>query len=82
MVRYFLELRFEKSFKKIKSNALKNRVIKQIDKILDEPLIGKPMRSNRKGTREVYIKPFRLSYRFDENSKILTFLEIYHKDEQ
>jgi len=82
LVRYFLELRFEKSFKKIKSNALKNRVIKQIDKILDEPLIGKPMRSNRKGTREVYIKPFRLSYRFDENSKILTFLEIYHKDEQ
>jgi len=40
------------------------------------------MRHDRKGTREVYIPPFRLSYGYDKNSDSLTFLTIYHKDEQ
>lgn len=38
------------------------------------------MRYARKGTREVYISPFRLSYKYENN--VLTFLDLYHKDEQ
>ena len=59
-----------------------NRVEKLIIKIIKNPEIGKPMRFDRKGTREVYIGSFRLSYFYDKEKDILYFLNIYHKDEQ
>ncbi|KYC51506.1 MAG: hypothetical protein AMQ74_01124 [Candidatus Methanofastidiosum methylothiophilum] len=40
------------------------------------------MKYVRKGTREVYIPPYRLSYVFDKNKDIVVILDIYHKDEQ
>jgi len=51
-----------------------------MDKIRAVPEIGKPMRNARKGTREVYLPPFRISYSYAED--VLTFLDVYHKDEQ
>src|SRR3989344_3447151 len=48
----------------------------------ENPEIGKPMMHARKGTRELYVAPFRLSYAyFKEESKIV-FLDFYHKDGQ
>ena len=73
------------SFKRIKSKLDKSyleRVEKIISKIIQNPDIGKPMQNNRKGTREVYISPFRLSYSYNLNEKVLTLLDFYHKDEQ
>jgi len=57
-------------------------VIKQIEKIIKNPEIGKPMRYNRKNTRELYLKPFRISYTFYKNELIILFLNIYHKKSQ
>jgi len=71
---------FEKKLAKIKDTSTRIHISKQIKKIIENPGIGKPMRYARKGTREVYISPFRLSYCYE--SDILTFLDIYHKDEQ
>ena len=71
---------FEKKVKKIKDNILKEKIKKQIAKIVQDPEIGKPMRYSRKGTREVYIKPFRLSYAYFPDK--IVFLDLYHKDEQ
>lgn len=71
---------FKKKFKKIKDGGLKKRVIKQIYKIKDNPKIGKPMKYSRKGTRELYISPFRLSYKIENN--VIYVLDLYHKDEQ
>jgi len=71
---------FKKDFKKIKDKFLKDKVIKQISKIKDEPEIGKPMRYNRKGTRELYISPLRLSYKIEGN--VVYIMALYHKDEQ
>ena len=59
-----------------------DRIDKIIIKVIENPEIGKPMRFDRKGTREVYIKPFRLSYAYDKESDILYLLDVYHKDEQ
>lgn len=73
--------RFIHQTKKI-DGSLIDRVIKLVKKIMDDPEIGKPMRFDRKGTREVYLSPFRLSYVYDKNTDILYLLEIYHKDEQ
>jgi len=71
---------FEDKIRKIKDSALKDKVKKQIAKIVQQPEIGKPMRYSRKGTREVYIKPFRLSYAYFTNK--IVFLDLYHKDQQ
>ncbi|MFT7615811.1 MAG: mRNA-degrading endonuclease RelE of RelBE toxin-antitoxin system [Candidatus Woesearchaeota archaeon] len=73
---------FKKSFKKIKNQDLKNRVKKKIPKVLEDPCLGKPMRYERKGTRELYIPPFRLAYAFLEDENKIIFIYLYHKDEQ
>lgn len=82
MVSVLFEASFEKTIRKIKDEMLKLKVKKQIAKIIENPEIGKPMRFNRKGTREVYIPPFRLSYTYLKEENKIIFLEVYHKDEQ
>jgi len=74
--------KFKKFFSKIKDNNLKERVIKQIEKIKINPNVGKPMRHDRKGTRELYIPPFRLSYVYLINEQKIIVLDLYHKKEQ
>jgi len=72
---------FERIFEKL-DNTIKEKVKKQIRKIIDNPEIGKPMRYVRKGTRELYVKPFRLSYSYIVEDKKIVLLDLYHKDEQ
>ncbi len=73
---------FHKTFSKVKDASLKERIIKQIAKIKENPEIGKPMKYNRKGTRELYILPFRLSYLYLKEENKVIILDLYHKDEQ
>ncbi|MBN1645005.1 type II toxin-antitoxin system RelE/ParE family toxin [Candidatus Woesearchaeota archaeon] len=73
---------FNKSLKHIKDKGLKIKIWKQIKKITENPTIGKPMRNVRKGTREVYVSPFRLSYSYLEKENKIVILDLYHKDEQ
>lgn len=82
MVRVRFYTHFQKAFSKIKDNALKERITKQIKKIRENPEIGKPMRNVRKGTRELHIGPFRLSYFYDKQEDKIVFLELYHKDKR
>ena len=72
---------FEKLFSKLDSNE-KEKIKTQIRKIIWNPKVGKPMRYARKGTREVYIKSFRLSYAYIPQENKVIFLDLYHKDEQ
>lgn len=77
---------YESKFKiiigKIKDCQLRIKLKKQIQKIIVNPKIGKPMRYGRKGNREVYLKPFRLSYLFLENINKIVFADFYHKKKQ
>jgi mRNA-degrading endonuclease RelE of RelBE toxin-antitoxin system len=73
---------FEKRFRKIKNESLKARLRKQIVKIIENSEIGKPMKHARKGTRELYVVPFRLSYAYLKEENKIIFLDFYHKDEQ
>ena len=73
---------FQKTFSKIRDNGLKERIIKLFEKIRENPEIGKPMRHGRKGTREVYVPPFRLSYAYLKEEGKIVFLDLCHKDEQ
>ena len=74
--------KFKKTFSKIKDNLLKNKIIKQIEKIKINPEVGKPLRNVRKGTRELHIKPFRLSYNYLKDKDLIYILDLYHKDNQ
>ena len=73
---------FSKLFEKIKDNVLREKIKKQIEKIIVNPEIGKPMMYNRKGTREVYVSPYRLSYVYSKEEDKIIILDLYHKDEQ
>ena len=82
MVTVTYDKRFERAIRKIKGQRLKERVKKQITKVVENPEVGKPMRFTRKDTREVYVPPFRLSYAYLREEGRIIFLELYHKDEQ
>jgi len=73
---------FERRIKKIKDAAVKEAVKNQIRKIAENPEVGKPMKHSRKGTRELYVAPFRLSYAYLRQEDKVLILSLYHKDEQ
>jgi len=60
---------FLDSIRKIRDTGLKRRIIKQVEKIIENPSIRKPMRYVRKGTRELYISPYRISSAYIKNQK-------------
>jgi mRNA-degrading endonuclease RelE of RelBE toxin-antitoxin system len=62
--------------------SIKEKVKKQIARIIENPEIGKPMRYVRKDSREVYISPFRLSYAYLKHEDKIVFLDLYYKDKQ
>ena len=72
--------KFLNALKHIKDKNFKIKIWKQTEKIIKNPETGKPMMYERKGTREVRIPPFRISYAYIDNKII--FLDLYHKDEQ
>ena len=74
--------KFKKTFSKIKDSLLKERIIKQIEKIKINPEVVKPIKNIRKGTRKLYIKLFKLSYEYFKDKNLVYILEFYHKDEQ
>ena len=82
MVNVEYEPDFKKGVGKIRDGLLKIKLKKHIAKIIENPEIGKPMKYGRKGTREVYIPPFRLSYIYIQSEEKIVFLDLYHKDEQ
>ena len=72
MVKISFDNKFKIIFSKIKDNFTKEKIIKQIEKIKENPEVGKPMRNVRKGTREIYIGSSRLSYfYFKEKEEIV-----------
>jgi mRNA-degrading endonuclease RelE of RelBE toxin-antitoxin system len=82
MVSVIFTEEFKRLFSKIKDNLLKEKIIKQVQKIKTNPEVGKPMRNVRKGTMELYISPFRLSYSYDLKENIVYVLDLYHKKNQ
>lgn len=82
MVKIDFDERFKKTISKIKDSLIKERIEKLVIKIRNNPQIRKPMKHNRKGTREVYLTPFRFSYAYDRNRNTIIILDFYHKDKQ
>ncbi len=68
--------KFEKEIKKLDS-SIKSKVIKQIEKIIQNPKIGKPLRYDLRGEKTIYVKPYRIIYSF--NQKSIIFLRVEHR---
>ena len=73
---------FKREVAKKKDASVRERIEKLLRKIKDDPEVGKPMKYDRKGTREVYSGSFRLSYLYYKNKDLIYFVAFYHKDEQ
>ena len=82
MVEVIFDIVFKKDFKKIKNRDTKEKIIKIISKIRENPEIGKPMMYSRKGEREVYLDSFKLYYKLYPDENRLRFVEFSHKDNQ
>jgi mRNA-degrading endonuclease RelE of RelBE toxin-antitoxin system len=82
MVRIRLHPRFLKLYHRIKDKSIRRAVRKQLKKISENPEVGKPMSLSRKGTREVYITPYRMSYSYVKQSDMIIVLDLYHKNHQ
>jgi mRNA-degrading endonuclease RelE of RelBE toxin-antitoxin system len=52
--------KFERELRKLRDKTIKDRVKDQIEKVLDNPETGKPLRFALKGERSVYATPYRL----------------------
>lgn len=72
---------FLKMFNRL-DKKFQKRILRIIRKITVNPRTGKPMRYDRKGTREVYLKPYRFSYIYYQKENVITLLDIYHKKKQ
>jgi mRNA-degrading endonuclease RelE of RelBE toxin-antitoxin system len=79
MVEIRFDKKFTKIFSKIKDESSRTKIKNQIKKISENPEIGKPMRYGRKGTRELYIPPFRISYSYSVKENIINIADLYHK---
>ncbi|MBS3140863.1 type II toxin-antitoxin system RelE/ParE family toxin [Candidatus Woesearchaeota archaeon] len=64
---------------KHKDSLLKERIKKQIAKIIESPEIGKPLKYSLKSERTIYIKPYRLIYTLSNETLIL--LRFEHRKE-
>ena len=82
MVKIIYDKKFQQIISKIKDSSVQNSIKNKIAKIIENPETGKPMKYIRKGTREVYIGSFRLSYKYSREENLVEFLQFYHKDEQ
>jgi addiction module RelE/StbE family toxin len=67
--------KFEKEFKKIKDKGLREKLKKQIVKIIENPDLGKPLRYDLKGEWTIYVKPYRLIYKVEGDKLILLRFE-------
>ena len=66
---------YENSTKHIKDIKTKERIKKQIEKIINHPKTGKPLTHDLKGERSIRIKPFRLIYSIEGDKLILMKFE-------
>ena len=60
--------KFENKVRKIKDSAVKEKIKKQIEKIIGNPVVGKPLRLSMKGEKTLRVHPFRIIYSTQNNT--------------
>jgi addiction module RelE/StbE family toxin len=71
--------KFVDDVKKIRDRSLKEKLQKQIEKVAETPAFGKPLRYSLSGEWSIYVKPYRLIYKVEDDKLIL--LRFEHRKE-
>ena len=83
-MRYGLEVpdKLSRIFRKMKKrDVIRANILKRkIKEILDNPYIGKPLRSRLAGKRRIHVRPFVLTYEILESERIVRLLDYDHHD--
>ena len=69
---------FRRGIKKVRNKAIQSKVKKIVQKIIDNPGIGKPLRYELTGLRSVRVPPFRILY--EHSGDFLIFHTFEHRD--
>jgi len=69
--------RFERDLKTVRDKSVLQKLKKQLQKIRENPEVGKPLRHLLKGERTLYVKPYRLIYAID--GEMLYLLRFEHR---
>ena len=70
---------FRTEFKKIKDNATRLKIIKQLKKLSESPEAGKPLKYELKNHRSIRITPYRIIYRLESDKIIINCFD-HRKD--
>ena len=69
---------FRRGIKKVRDKAMQTKVKKIVEKIIDNPRAGKPLRYELAGLRSVRVPPFRILYEL--SGDCLIFHTFEHRD--
>ncbi len=69
---------FRRGIKKVRDKAMQIKVKKIVQKIIDNPDVGKPLRYELAGLRSVRVPPFRILYELSGDRLIFHTFE--HRD--
>lgn len=69
---------FKKSLKKVRDKGLQEKIKKMVEKIIENPYVGKPLQYELAGMRSVRVPPFRILYEYFDDHLILHTFE--HRD--
>ena len=72
---------FERTFKDLtkKDKQLKERIIKSIEKLRDNPYSGKPLSYDLSGLRSLRVGKYRVIYKIDEKNRIIWLISVGHR---
>ncbi len=79
MVNITWSLNFEKNYRKVRDSKTKERVNKNIKKIIKNPEAGLFL-THRKGERKIYIPRFRLLYAYDKSKNEIYLIDFDRRD--
>ena len=70
---------FKKEFKKISNKDMRNKIIKQIQKLKNKPKSGKPLKHKLKRHRSLRVTPYRIVYRLETTHILINCID-HRKD--
>jgi addiction module RelE/StbE family toxin len=67
--------KFERDVKKLKDSLVRERIAKQVEKLVENPESGKPLRYGLKGEWTIRVKPYPIIYAVQDDRLILLRFE-------
>lgn len=78
MVQVIFTRTAEKSFLKLPLEA-KKKITKGVEKLIENPHAGEKLKGEFEGQYKLYAWPYRIIYIFDPKGKIVTIVEVEHR---